>query len=73
METSTTLPNYIDLKSLQLYLDGGDGSLWLSRDCWEIILSNPDDEMATRRFIRVSDLLDLLLKSGITLTDSKVT
>lgn len=64
--------NYIDLKCLPLYLDGGDGSLWLSRDCWEIILANPSDEIASRRFVRVSDLIEILLKSGINVTDNTV-
>lgn len=53
----------LDLASIPIYLDGSDGSLWQSRDCWELMVS--DQQLASKRFIRVSDLLELLTKHGI--------
>lgn len=57
----------LDLSSLPIFIDGSDGSLWLARDAWEIILANPGspDVLAQSRFVRVSDLLNLLSASGI--------
>lgn len=53
---------------LPSYLDGSDGSLWASRDAWEIMLSEEIAELSNRRFIRVSDLLALLRSYNIELT-----
>ena len=59
----------ISLTNLPIYLDGGDGSLWPARDAWGIMLSEPTEafDVATRRYIRASDLIALLRKSGIEL------
>jgi hypothetical protein len=50
--------NADQLKSLPVYLDGGDGSLWKSREVWDCLLI--DGELAKRRFVNVADLLRLL-------------
>lgn len=50
-----------DLESIPLYLDGSDGSMWPVNDNsahWELCKS--DRELAKRRLVRVSDLLEWL-------------
>ena len=54
-------------ENLPTFLDGSDGSLWLSRDAWEIMLAEQVADVSTRRFVRVSDLLVLLRQHGIEL------
>ena len=51
------------LKSLPLYLDGSDGSMWASREMWDGI--SADRSRAERLFVRVSDLLSLFSASPI--------
>jgi len=49
------------LQSLPLYLDGSDGSMWPVNDNaahWELCVSEP--AAASRRFVRLSDLLAAL-------------
>ena len=48
----------IPIDALPIYLDGSDGSIWASRDTWASICADPD--IACRRFVRVSDLLQWL-------------
>lgn len=65
----------IDLTELPTYLDGSDGSLWHARSAWELIVT--DAELASKRFVRVSDLLEILAKNNIEVSakcaDDKVT
>lgn len=69
MLDNTAMKLTISLNNLPIYLDGGDGALWPARDAWEIMLSEPTEsfDVATRRYIRASDLIALLRKSGIEL------
>lgn len=46
------------LDSLRLYLDGGDGNMWPSRNDWPTVIADPHS--AERHFVRVSDLLAAL-------------
>lgn len=72
----------IPITSLPLYIDGSDGSLWKSRECWSLILAeyqsltSPTSEplnatseqptpLAQTRFVRLSDLLELLTQNNI--------
>jgi hypothetical protein len=57
----------IDIRALPIYLDGSDGSLWASRDAWEDILCHP--EVAQRRFIRASDLIQWLETNNYPMMD----
>jgi hypothetical protein len=52
---------------LPIYLDGSDGSIWSSRDTWEEIFQHVG--LASRRFVRVSDLIDWLATNKINVPD----
>lgn len=73
-------PLQVDLTSLTLYIDGSDGSLWQARECWNLILSEWHEStasdlhnesastttpLANTRFVRLSDLMQLLTQNNI--------
>jgi hypothetical protein len=63
----------IYLQSLPLYLDGSDGSMWPVNDAaghWHLCLTDPN--AATRRFIRVSDLIAAIETVSKSPSDSPV-
>jgi hypothetical protein len=49
----------IDIRSIPIFLDGSDGSMWASRDTWEECIAHRGD-VARRRFARVDDILTWL-------------
>lgn len=72
MKSISTVSIFLDQSTLPTYLDGSDGSLWASRDAWQIMLSEPIADVSTRRFVKVSDLLILLRSHGIQLTNDEI-
>ena len=57
----------IPVHALPVYLDGSDGSIWASRDTWEELFQHAG--LASRRFVRVSDLIDWLTTNKINVPD----
>lgn len=55
----------LEVSLMPTYLDGGGGNMWKSREVWEEIFAKPGEDIAVRRFIRVSDLLELLKQNKI--------
>lgn len=65
-------PLQIPITSLPLYIDGSEGSMWQARECWSLILAEypttptqSDSPLSHTRFVRLSDLLELLTKNNI--------
>lgn len=55
----------IPINDLPTYLDGSGGSMWQSRDVWPEILAKPTEDIAARRYVRVSDVIVLLAHHGV--------
>jgi len=70
MSESTTEPIVCGaLETMQLFLDGSDGSLWKSRESWQDLFGRVDtEEICNRRFIRVSEFILWLSKYNIQLS-----
>jgi len=60
----------INIAQLPTYLDGSDGSLWKARNAWELLVT--DAELASRRFVRVSDMLELLAAYNINIDTAEL-